>query len=71
MWWQEAEWGKTKQERTGKQCNRRWNKEIEKARKERQECNRACRRLRRRHNSDAERLEFEEVWEKHRKKNKR
>ncbi len=60
--------GKTKQGKRRKLCNRWWNKEIDKARKERQEYNRACRRLRkRRHNSDAERLESEEAWEKYRK----
>ncbi len=61
--------GKTKQGKEGKLCNRWWNKEIDKARRERPEYRRACRRLRkRRHNSDAERTEFEEAWEKYRKK---
>ncbi|RUM30946.1 MAG: hypothetical protein DSY42_03575 [Aquifex sp.] len=65
----ESRIGKTKQGKKRKLCNRWWNKEIEKARKERREYNRTCRRLRmKKHNSDAERLEFEEAWEKYRKK---
>ena len=46
-----------------------WNKEIDRARKERKQLNRKCRRLRRcRENSEAERMEYDRVFEEYRSK---
>ena len=59
--------GKTIQGTRRRTCNRWWNRDIEKARKNRQECNRVCRRLRRkRDNSETDRQECEDAWEKYR-----
>ena len=64
--------GRVRNGSTRKPRKRWWNEEIERERKQRKECNRKCRWLRKKkENSEEDRVAYEEAWLEYKKKQKK